>query len=82
LGRVHEVARIWINDQVVGTAWHAPYRFDITDCVRKGTNRLRIEVANILKNHVETGRGYKRPSGLLGPVQVRSTARRFLGCYQ
>jgi hypothetical protein len=82
LGQVHEVARIWINDRLVGTAWHPPYRLEITDFARKGRNELRIEVSNILKNHLEAGTDSTRLSGLLGPVQVRSTARYFLGCYQ
>lgn len=79
LGRVHEVAKIWINDRLAGTTWHSPYRLEITDFVRNGTNELRIEVANILKNHLERGSDYARPSGLLGPVQVRPTARILLG---
>jgi hypothetical protein len=75
LGRVHEVAKIWVNDRLVGTTWHSPHRLEITNHVRSGTNELRVEVANILKNHLEHGSGYTRPSGLLGPVQIRLLSR-------
>lgn len=75
LGRVHEVATVWINGQRVGTTWHAPFRLEISNFVRIGTNELRIDVANVLKNHLEQGQNYTRPSGLLGPVALRPMVR-------
>jgi hypothetical protein len=75
LGRVYDVATVCMNGRRVGTAWHPPYVLDITEKVRAGANELRIEVANILKNHLERGVGYTRPSGLLGPVRVNTHVR-------
>ena len=75
LGAVNEVARVWVNGRKVGITWHPPHRLDITDHARAGTNTLKVEVANLLKNHSERGDGYTRPSGLLGPVAIRAGAR-------
>jgi hypothetical protein len=75
LGAVHEVARVWVNSREVGTAWHRPHRLDITDHARARTNTLKVQVANLLKNHTERGDGYTRPSGLLGPVAVHANVR-------
>lgn len=82
LGRVHEVAVIWINDRLVSTTWHPPYRLDITGYARAGANELRVEVANILKNHLERAGSYTRPSGLIGPVQILTCARFKLSEYR
>jgi hypothetical protein len=74
LGDVYELAEIWINDVRVGVSWYPPYRIDVTGAVRAGYNSLRIDVPNILKNHLARG-DYDRPSGLLGPVLVRPYGR-------
>lgn len=68
LGEVHELARVWLNDHEIGTAWHPPFSVDLTRQIKVGKNVLRIDVPNVLKNHLEKGDGYDRPSGLLGPV--------------
>ncbi len=70
LGRVYDVATVWINGHRVGTAWHPPYVLEITEQVCADTNELRVEVANILKNYLERSKGYTRPSGLLGPIRI------------
>ncbi len=74
LGDVFELADIWIGDRHAGTSWFAPHRIDVTDLVEPGRNALRIEVPNILKNHLER-ENCSRPSGLLGPVQLIPYAR-------
>jgi hypothetical protein len=52
LGRVHETAEVHINGDPAGVAWMRPYRLDITSRVRRGTNRLRVSVTNLLINRV------------------------------
>jgi hypothetical protein len=52
LGQVGDLARVRLNGQEVGTAWHAPYRLDITDAVRAGRNALEIEVTNLWVNRL------------------------------
>jgi hypothetical protein len=74
LGKVYEVAQVWLNAKNVGVSWYPPYRLDITGHLKRGRNELRIDVTNILKNYL-TDRDYSHPSGLLGPVKIRSIAK-------
>jgi hypothetical protein len=52
LGVVRETAEVWLNDGAAGVAWMQPYRLDVTRLLRMGTNRLRINVTNLLINRV------------------------------
>jgi len=52
LGGVRETAEVWLNDRNAGVAWMRPYRFDVTQYLRPGPNRLRIDVTNLLINRV------------------------------
>jgi hypothetical protein len=52
LGKVHELASVSVNGKPVGTTWHAPYRVDITDALRRGENRLEIKVVNLWPNRL------------------------------
>jgi sialidase-1 len=70
LGEVFDLARVTINDRDAGTVWAPPFRLEVTGLVKQGRNTLRLEVPNVLKNHLEKGDDYRRPSGLLGPVKI------------
>ena len=50
LGRVCDVAHVWVNGQDCGIAWTAPYELDITKALKKGKNVLEIEVVNTWHN--------------------------------
>lgn len=52
LGKLSEIADVWLNDKHLGITWAEPYRFDITDVIRKGDNTLRIEVTNAWSNRI------------------------------
>jgi hypothetical protein len=52
LGRVREVARVFLNGQEVGISSFAPHVLDITRQVRRGENSLIIEVANTWLNRL------------------------------
>ena len=65
------------NSAILAAILIPPHGFDLTGHVQPGRNQLRIDVPNILKNHLEPGE-YVRPSGLLGPVRVRPVGRVFL----
>lgn len=52
LGAVGDLAQVSLNGVDVGTAWHAPYRLDISKAVRKGSNTLEIRVANTWVNRL------------------------------
>jgi hypothetical protein len=66
LGTVYHTARVWVNGAEAGMRLWPPYRFDITNCVRPGKNRIRVRVGNLLNNSY----GDFQPSGLVGPVTL------------
>lgn len=52
LGDVEVMARVVLNENDLGIAWRAPYRFDLTDVACEGTNKLEIEVVNLWPNRL------------------------------
>ena len=52
LGRVHEVAEVWLNGERLGIGWHPPYRFSVEGSLRPGANRLEVRVANLWHNRI------------------------------
>jgi hypothetical protein len=52
LGEVKELASVSVNGKAVATAWHAPYRVDITSALRPGKNAVTIEVVNLWPNRL------------------------------
>ena len=52
LGKVMVMARVYVNDQYAGGVWTAPYRLNVQNLLRKGTNTLRIEVVNNWQNRL------------------------------
>lgn len=46
------VARVWINGNNAGIVWASPYQADVTRLVKKGRNKVRIEVRNSLVNRL------------------------------
>ncbi|ERM83210.1 hypothetical protein P872_16945 [Rhodonellum psychrophilum GCM71 = DSM 17998] len=49
---IHESAKVWINDRYAGQVWSLPFRLDIGDHLKSGQNNIRIEVANLMANHI------------------------------
>lgn len=52
LGRVEEVAEIFINGKSAGLVWNNPGKIDITGKVKAGINDLKIEVVNRWPNRM------------------------------
>jgi hypothetical protein len=52
LGRVEVMAQVFLNGKDLGILWHAPYKVDVTDAIRKGKNRLEIKVTNLWINRM------------------------------
>jgi hypothetical protein len=61
LGRVKEVADVYLNGENLQILWKAPYQLDISRAILPGKNSLRIEVANTWSNRL-TGDG-RHPEG-------------------
>lgn len=52
LGDVRELANVKLNGRLVATAWHAPYRVEVTGGLLPGENVLEVEVANLWVNRL------------------------------
>lgn len=52
LGKVEIMAEVRINGKPSGILWKAPYRIDITDAVKAGTNTIEIKVVNLWVNRL------------------------------
>ena len=66
LGRVHDLAEVWVNGKSAGKKLWNPFRYEIGNLAREGENTIRIRVGNQVDNY------YANPvaSGLLGPVKI------------
>jgi hypothetical protein len=52
LGEVHNMATVEINGKEVGVLWFPPFKVDITDYVKAGSNSLKISVTNTWVNRL------------------------------
>lgn len=52
LGDVRESARVRINGQDAGCAWAVPYELRVGSLLKKGKNRIEIEVTNLPANRI------------------------------
>ena len=50
LPNVKDIAHVWINGKDCGYAWTAPYEVEITGALKKGKNKIEIEVVNTWHN--------------------------------
>jgi hypothetical protein len=52
LGKVNYAASVKLNEKELGQLVWGPFRVDISDCIRKGENNLKIIVTNSLANSI------------------------------
>jgi hypothetical protein len=52
LGEVANLAEVKVNGQSCGIAWTPPYRVDVSKALKKGTNKISIEVTNTWANRL------------------------------
>jgi hypothetical protein len=52
LGKVADIAEVYVNGRSAGILWDYPYRTDITGLVSKGSNTLEIRVTNQWTNRL------------------------------
>lgn len=79
LGRVENIATVYVNGKLCGTAWRAPYVVDITDAVKKGHNTLKIVVVNTWANALQGNDEGKAPfSGIWTNGKYRRASKELL----
>lgn len=71
LGRVGDIAEVRLNGRVIDVKMWAPYVIALSDACRTGANQLEVRITNSVAN---TYNGRQLPSGLIGPVVLRSGA--------
>lgn len=69
LGRVGDIAEVFVNDRRIGVAGWAPYVLPLRGALQAGVNHLEVRVTNSMANTFD---GRQLPSGLIGPVVLRS----------
>ena len=47
---VKDIAHVWVNGKDCGYAWTAPYEVEVTGALKKGSNKIEIEVVNTWHN--------------------------------
>jgi hypothetical protein len=52
LGKVKNMARITLNGKDLGVVWTAPWQVEITSAVKRGVNKLTVEVVNLWANRL------------------------------
>lgn len=65
LGKVNVMAEVIVNGVNCGTVWTAPYRVNITNAIKKGNNKLEIQVVNTWMNKMKGVHDQKIKSGNL-----------------
>ena len=64
LGGVGALAQVFLNDRDLGTLWKPPFRVEVSDLLRVGSNRLQVVVIHTWHNRLV---GQKRQPDLPGP---------------
>lgn len=65
LGKVGEVAEVYLNGKYLGARINAPYKFSMEDALTDGENKIRIEVTS--------GLGHRRRDWLSSYMQISPT---------
>lgn len=52
LGDVRESARVYVNGELIGCAWAAPFSLSLGQTLKEGDNEIRIEVTNLPANRI------------------------------
>jgi hypothetical protein len=52
LGKVKNLAQVYLNGKDLGVMWTAPWRVEITNALKQGDNELKVEVVNLWPNRL------------------------------
>lgn len=63
LGKVKNIAEVILNGKNLGILWKPPFRVNISDAVKAGSNQLQIKITNLLSNRLigDSGKPDIRP---------------------
>ena len=61
LPSVKDIAHVWVNGKDCGLAWTAPYEVEVTSALKKGKNKIEIEVVNTWHNALKGADQGKAP---------------------
>ena len=90
LGEVKYMAEVFVNDQSVGARLWPPFKFDISNTLKRGENKIKIKIGNLIANEMwmkeDLGKlrtwGWKGipdlnqyDAGLFGPVKLITTIK-------
>jgi hypothetical protein len=76
---VKDIAHVWLNGQDCGIVWTAPYEVDITKALKKGKNKLEIEVVNTWHNALQGADNGKAPyEGIWTNAKYRTKGNQLL----
>ncbi len=73
IGKVGNLAEVFVNGINCGIAWTPPFSVDITKAIKQGENKLRIDVVNTLANRLIGDHrlpAYKRITNTLSPDRL------------
>jgi hypothetical protein len=54
LGEIRDVgiAKVWLNEEDLGTIWTKPFSVEVTEALKSGHNKIRIDVVNCWRNRL------------------------------
>ena len=79
LGKVENLATIYVNGKQCATAWRTPYVVDITEALKKGENKLKIVVVNTWANAIQGSDEGKAPfKGIWTNAKYRRASKELL----
>lgn len=71
IDKAYEVTDVWLNNEHLGVRVCPPYKYDISDLLKKGRNTLVIEITNTLANQQQDFLSQYlllEPTGIVGTV--------------
>jgi len=68
LGRVKNIAEVFVNGKPAGVLWKAPFRVEVTKLLRPGLNRVEVRVTNLWPNRLIGDEAYPPEMEWNGPA--------------
>lgn len=65
LGKVGDLAELWVNEHSLGVLWKPPFRADVSAALREGPNQIRVRVTNQWTNRLIGDQGLPEDKRIL-----------------